>query len=86
MQQKPLKLLLCKKNQEMHYEIKDLDLIIKKFNYHSFCYKEFNRGYSAKCRADTLTNSEKLTYEKTTRSKRTFDIKTVEEFIEIHVI
>lgn len=86
MQQKPLKLLLCKKNQEMHYEIKDLDLIIKKFNYHSFCYKEFNRGYSAKCRADTLTNSEKVTYEKTTRSKRTFDIKTVEEFIEIHVI
>ena len=70
----------------MHYEIKDLDLIIKKFNYHSFCYKEFNRGYSAKCIADTLTNSEKVTYEKTTRSKRTFDIKTVEEFIEIHVI
>ena len=68
-----------------HYEIKDLDLISKEFKYHSSCYKEFTCGYSAKCRTDTSTNSVKSTYEETTPSKRTFDIKAVEEFIEIHV-
>ena len=45
-----------------------------------------NRGYSGKCRTDSSTNSAKSTSEKTTSSKRTFDIKFVEEFIEIHII
>ena len=74
------------KNQELHYEIKDLDLISKEFKYHSYCYKEFTRGCSAKCRTDTSTNSAKSTYEETAPSRRTFDIKAVEEFIEIHAI
>ena len=66
--------------------MKDLDLISKVFKYQSWFYMEFTRGYSAKCRTDTSTNSAKSTYEETTPSKRTFDIKAVEEFIEIHVI
>ena len=65
------------KNQEMDYEIKDLDLINKESKYHSSCYKESVHGYS---------NSAKLTYEDTTSSKRTFNIKVIEEFTEIHVI
>ena len=47
------------KNQEMHYKIKDLDLISTDLKYHSSCYKEFTRGCSVKCRTDTSTNSAK---------------------------
>ena len=43
------------------------------------CYKDFTRGYSAKFRTDTSTNSAKSTYEET-------DTKDIEEFITIHVI
>ena len=50
------------------------------------CYKDFTRGYSAKFRTDTSTNSAKSTYEETEPSKRTFDTKDIEEFIKIHVI
>ena len=63
----------------------DLDLISIEFKYHTSYYKGFTRGYSAKCRRDR-TNSAKSTYEESTPSKRTFDIKAVEELIEIHVI
>ena len=81
-----IKAAAMSKKLEMHYEIKDLDLISKEFKCHSSCYKEFTRGYSAKCRTDTSTNSAKSTYEETTPSERTFDSKAVEEFIEICVI
>ena len=70
-----IKAAAMSKKQELHYKIKDLDLISKEFKYHSSCYKEFTRGYSAKCRTDTSTNSAKSTYQETTHSKRTFDIK-----------
>ena len=78
-----IKAAAMSKNHEIHYKIKDLDLISKKFKYHSSCYKEYTRGYSAKCRTDTSTNSARSSYEETTPSKRTFDIKAVEELIEI---
>ena len=74
------------KNQELHYEIKDLDLISKEIKYHSSYCKEFTPDYSAKCRTDTSTNSSKSFYEETTPSKRTFDIRAVEKFVEVHVI
>lgn len=74
------------KNQDMYYEIKDLDLISKEFKYHSSCYQDFTRGYSAKCRQETSTSSTKSTLEETTPVKRTFDIKAVEEFIKINVL
>ena len=86
MQQKLFKAAAMSKNQEMHYEIKDLKLISKEFKFRLSCFKEFTRGYSAKCRTGTSTNSVKSTQEETTPSKRTFDIKAVEEFIEIHAI
>ena len=73
-------------NQEMHYEIKDLDLISKEFKSHSSCYKEFTFGYNAKCKTDTSTISAKSTYEENTTGKKTFFNKAVEHFIEIHVI
>ena len=76
---KEYKAAAMSKNQEMRYEVKDLDLTSKEFKYHSSCYKEFTRGYSEKCRTDT--NSAKSTYEETSPNKRTFDIKAVEEFI-----
>ena len=31
------------KNESLYYEIKDVDLIAKKFKYHAFCYKDFVR-------------------------------------------
>ena len=48
------------KNQELHYKIKDLDLISKEFKHHSSCYKDFARGYSAKFRTDTSTQQNRL--------------------------
>ena len=30
-------------DQNIYYEIKDVDLIAKVFKYHEFCYKEFTR-------------------------------------------
>ena len=30
-------------DQNIYYEIKDVDLIAKEFKYHEFCYKEFTR-------------------------------------------
>ena len=73
-------------NQDMYYEIKDLDLISKEFKYHASCYRDFTRGFSSKCRLETSTSTTKTTLEETTPSKRTFDIRAVEEFVRINVI
>ena len=71
------------KNQELHYKIKDLDLISKEFKHHSSCYKDL----WLQCKIqDRYFNSAKSTFEETTPSKRTFDIKDREELIKIHVI
>ena len=43
-------------------------------------------GYSAKCRTDNLSCLSKSISEENTPGKRAFDIKAVEEFIEINVI
>ena len=70
----------------MYYEIKDLDLISKEFKYYSSCYRDITGGYSAKCKQETSTSSTKSILEETKPVKRTFDIKGVEEFIEINVL
>lgn len=82
-----IKAAAMKKDEQLFYEIKELDLISKEFKYHPQCYKDFTRGFGEKGRTENQAqDDDELPLNDNESTSQVKDIEAVKRFIEANIL